>query len=67
MAAYNSVMTDTSKTKLEPNDQKLVEIPEVAGPAHAPIAHVSTPFDGPKGKPETESDEGKPAKPGTPG
>ena len=52
-------MTDTSKEKLEPNDQKLVEIPKVPSSTPEPIAHVSTPFDGPKGKPETETDEGK--------
>jgi hypothetical protein len=51
-------MTDTSKSELEDNDQKLVEIPKIASLSHPPIAHVSTPLDGPKGKPETESDEG---------
>jgi hypothetical protein len=54
-------MSDTSKTELEPNDQKLVEIPRIASLTHPPITHVSTPFDGPKGKPETESDEGEAA------
>jgi hypothetical protein len=51
-------MTDTKKAELEPNDKKLVEIPEES---HPPIAHVSTPLDGPKGMPETESDEGEKA------
>jgi hypothetical protein len=55
-------MTDTSKTELEENDKKLVEIaPEIASSTHPPIIHVSTPFDGPQGKPETESDKGKSA------
>jgi hypothetical protein len=52
-------MTDTSRDELEPNDQKRVEIPKIASLTHPPIVHVSTPFDGPKGKPETESDEGE--------
>jgi hypothetical protein len=53
-----TAMTDTSRTELESNDQKLVEIPsDVAPPVHPPITHVSTPLDGPKNKPETESDE----------
>jgi hypothetical protein len=54
-------MTDTEKTKLEDADQKLVEIPETDISTHPPIAHVSTPLEGPKGRPETESDKGKPA------
>jgi hypothetical protein len=54
-------MSDTSKTELEHNDQQLVEIPRIASLTHPPLAHVSTPFDGPKGKPETESDEGETA------
>jgi hypothetical protein len=57
-SAYNFFMADTKRTKLEPNDQKLVAIP--ADPTHVPIAHVSTPLDRPKGKPKTERDKGKP-------
>jgi hypothetical protein len=52
-------MAETPKEELKPNDKKLDEIPKVASWTHPPIAHVSTPFDGPKGKPETESDEGE--------
>jgi hypothetical protein len=58
-------MSDTSKIELEPADQKLVEIPRIASRTHPPIVHVSTPFDGPKGKPETENDQG--VQPGIPG
>ena len=54
-------MTDTSKTEPEEEGKTLVEIPRLPSRTHPPIVHVSTPFDGPKGKPETESDEGKKA------
>jgi hypothetical protein len=52
-------MTETSKTQLEEEDKTLVEIPRLPSRTHPPIIHVSTPFDGPKGKSETESDDGK--------
>jgi hypothetical protein len=52
-------MSETSKTELEKEDKKLVEIPRIASRTHQPIVHVSAPFDGQKGKPETESDKGK--------
>jgi hypothetical protein len=54
-------MSDKSKTELEEKDKKLVEIPRIASRTHPPIVHGSTPFDGPKGKPDTESVSGKPA------
>jgi hypothetical protein len=52
-------MTDTSKTEPEPNELKPAKVPKIIRVAEPDIAHVSTPFDGPKGQPETESDEGK--------
>jgi len=55
---YNSAMTDTSKTESEPNEFKPAKIPKIIRVEAPDISHVSTPFDGPKGQPETESDEG---------
>lgn len=53
-------MSEHEKTELTEEDKQLVEIPvEITDAIHPPVAHVSTPFDGPKGKPETESDEGE--------
>jgi hypothetical protein len=52
-------MSDTSKSEPKPVSKDSVEIPRIASLTHPPIVHVSTPFDGPKGKPETESDEGE--------
>jgi hypothetical protein len=53
-------MTDHEKTELTEEDKQLIDIPEeITDAIHPPVVHVSTPFDGPEGKPETESDDGK--------
>jgi hypothetical protein len=58
-------MTETSKTELEPNDQKIVEIPKIASRTHPPMAHISTPADLPEGKTGKKGDRG--IYPGIPG
>ena len=59
-SAYNPAMTDHEKTELTEEDKQLIDIPEeITDAIHPPVVHVSTPFDGPEGKPETESDDGK--------